>query len=349
MHEADSAYGSLANRSRSHDRERPQVTDVDGLRNRRSPNSGEVGMGRLLARSAAVLLCLGLAAGARGQQAAESSPESTAPSQPAEAQHATTTTGDAAAVMSSAAVPPHDSDSPPPLNDDHDEKWQFRFTPYIWVPGTSGNLGIGPVNVPVDVSVDEAFTEAGNVNYSITIEYEARLDRFALFGNAMYVRTSSSDLPVRGPEKVSYSQNLGIFEQGIAYAFLDTASVDGSKGLRVSAIGGIRLWTVGASTSSRLFGDYSGSKTWLDGFGGATIEWDVNDWFGLYGRADVGAGGSRLTWNAQIGVDLQFADWGALNLGYRWLSDDYTSGSGADYFNYDLLMAGPYIGLSFFF
>lgn len=307
-------------------------------------------MGRLWARSAAVLLCLGLAAGARGQQAAESSPESTTPRQKAEPQHATTTTGDAAAGSNPAVAPSHHEDEHPSLTDhDPEKEWTFRFTPYVWVPATSGNVGIAFVNVPVNVSIGESVKSASDINFGISVEFEARLGKFALFSNVLYASVGSSELNVPGPEKVDFSQDFGIFEVGAAFAIMDKPRTDDHIGIRFASITGLRLWTVGANISSGLLGSNSANETWLDGFGGFTVDLEFNDWLGFFGRADIGAGGSTLTWNVQTGVDLRFCDWGVLNLGYRWLSEDYTSGCLLNRFDFDLLMQGPYVGLSIHF
>jgi hypothetical protein len=69
------------------------------------------------------------------------------------------------------------------------------------------------------------------------------------------------------------------------------------------------------------------------------------DSFSIFARADIGAGGSSFTWNALAGAEFRFNSWGSLFAGYRGLDLDYSSGSGADEFSYDMLMHGPFIGL----
>ena len=56
-----------------------------------------------------------------------------------------------------------------------------------------------------------------------------------------------------------------------------------------------------------------------------------------------------MTWQAFPYFGWQFAQWGSLQLGYRWLYMDYETGSGADRFKYDMLIQGPQIGLTFNF
>jgi hypothetical protein len=65
--------------------------------------------------------------------------------------------------------------------------------------------------------------------------------------------------------------------------------------------------------------------------------------------ADVGGFGvgSDLTWQAVPAVGVDLAKWVSLELGYRWLDTDYETGSGADRFEYDILLQGPIFGAAF--
>ena len=90
-------------------------------------------------------------------------------------------------------------------------------------------------------------------------------------------------------------------------------------------------------------------EEWFDGFGGVRLghefgeqkEWSVS------GRADVGAGGSDLTWSATMLAAWQFTKWGSLNAGYKWLAYDYNTGSGPSRFSWDVTYEGPIAGLVF--
>ncbi len=349
MHQAMPASAPAGFLDRSHNFGRQTPSGSGSPEDRPILASCTTADGRRLVQTVAVLLCLGLAAGARGQEA-EPNPAPTTSPQKELPQHATTTTGKPEVAASPAAAPPHHEAGSPPLTDhDPEKEWTFRFTPYIWVPATSGTVGIALINVPVNVSIGESVKSASDINFGISVEFEARRGKFALFSNVMYASVGASELNIPGPEKVDFSQDFGIFEVGAAFAIMDKPRTDDHIGIRFASITGLRLWTVGADLSSGLIGSNSASETWLDGFGGFTVDLEFNDWFGFFARADIGAGGSTLTWNVQTGVDLRFSDWGVLNLGYRWLSEDYTTGCLLNRFDFDLLMQGPYVGLSIHF
>jgi hypothetical protein len=93
----------------------------------------------------------------------------------------------------------------------------------------------------------------------------------------------------------------------------------------------------------------SGDEAWVDAFGGMRFRIGADEGPGVFGRFDAGAGGSDATWNALVGLDWRIGGWLAFTGGYRWLSIDYSSGSGNDRVVYDILALGPFLGISFRF
>lgn len=59
--------------------------------------------------------------------------------------------------------------------------------------------------------------------------------------------------------------------------------------------------------------------------------------------------GSKFTWQVFPTVGFKFTDRVSLELGYRWLDIDYSTGSGNERFAYDVLSQGPIGGLAFRF
>jgi len=59
--------------------------------------------------------------------------------------------------------------------------------------------------------------------------------------------------------------------------------------------------------------------------------------------------GSEFTWQIQAEAGYQFSELFSLNLGYRYIGIDYETGSGTDYFAYDIDTFGPEIRLGFNF
>lgn len=89
--------------------------------------------------------------------------------------------------------------------------------------------------------------------------------------------------------------------------------------------------------------------SWWDAIVGTNVTLPFAQGWAFTLRADIGAGGSDLTWQAFPGVSWQFSPTGDLQIGYRWVYVDYETGSGARYFHYDMLTQGPQVGVRFHF
>jgi hypothetical protein len=59
--------------------------------------------------------------------------------------------------------------------------------------------------------------------------------------------------------------------------------------------------------------------------------------------------GSDLAWQIFPTVGFRFTDRFSLEVGYRWLDMDYSTGDGNERFAYDVLTQGPVGGLAFRF
>ena len=57
----------------------------------------------------------------------------------------------------------------------------------------------------------------------------------------------------------------------------------------------------------------------------------------------------RCCWQLFPSLAIDFADSFSLDLGYRWLDIDYSTGEGNELFTYDVLTQGPVVGVGFRF
>ena len=95
----------------------------------------------------------------------------------------------------------------------------------------------------------------------------------------------------------------------------------------------------------------SGTQDWWDPIVGASLTLPLGKHFSFSVRGDIGGFGvgSDFTWQAFPYFSWQFAQWGSLQAGYRWLYMDYETGSGTSHFRYDRLNQGPQLGITFSF
>jgi hypothetical protein len=88
----------------------------------------------------------------------------------------------------------------------------------------------------------------------------------------------------------------------------------------------------------------SGSEDFWDGIVGVKGGIMLNEnWYIPY-YADIGAGGSNLTWQLYAGIGYMFS-WGDIKLAYRYLEYDQDD----DKLVQDLKLYGPQLGIGFRF
>lgn len=231
--------------------------------------------------------------------------------------------------------------------------WTFSFTTYLWVAGMDGSVTARGREADVDMSVGDAFDNlVDNFKLAITGHLEARHERLALFGDIAYI-SLEEDVERRVLGEGTLDTTQGFFELGAAYAIIDKPLPNHpSRRFLLEPLAGARLYYLDMELSfdsiDRSLGD---DKVWIDGFVGLRSSVDVADRLAIFGRFDIGAGGSDLAWNAVLGADVKLGKHKRVSLlgGYRWLDVDYDDGSGDEKFEFDVLMHGPFLGLGFAF
>lgn len=257
-----------------------------------------------------------------------------------------------ATVSSEGASPTGDAPALPTAVGAEGEKWRFTLAPYLWIPAYSGTAQVGNTTIPVDITQRQAFESLQDLEAALSLHFEAKYDKWSLFADGMYVKLGiDGSTPASGNFSSTYKQ--GIFEFGAAYRICDFKLDEaGTTALAIEPLAGVRIYYFDTEASVPAAG-VGGGRTisWADAFGGVRGRLSFfSDAVGIFGRFDVGGGGSDTSWNAITGVDVRLAHWCSLLGGYRWLSLDYnSSGSGPDLFSYDVLMQGPFMAFEFRF
>ena len=229
---------------------------------------------------------------------------------------------------------------PSALRAEETNKWTLAVTPYGYMPGIFGDIGIGSVNRPVDVSFDKIWH---NLEFTAMGTVRVGYDRWALTTDVVYLGVGGTkDLGVGNRDVL-----LGFdFEQWMVEP---TLSYTVWKGVEVLA--GARYNNIEAEINGPLGRNPSGTQAWWDPLVGANLSLPLGKGFSVNLRGDIGGFGvnSDLTWQAYPFLGWQFAKWGSLQAGYRFFSIDYETGSGRDRFSYDVLYRGPQVEVTFRF
>lgn len=309
------------------------------FRERRSPSgiSHLIGSVEMLQHDHRVIraLCVCVAAGLVGREAVADEP-------------AVETAGSVNAPYTDSTKPAEAADTSHVV-EEAGKPWKFMIAPYLWIPAQHGTIGVRHLTADVSMSVGDTWNALwDNFRFAGCLHLEAEKDRWTIFGDAMYMHLGNDvkNLPV------SVDYKSGIFELGTAYAVhkgpLPGADSSSTVQATLAPLVGVRLWYLDTEIYTP-FGSRGMDETWVDGFAGVRGELAFNETFSLSGRVDVGTGMSELTWNALAMVNVNFNKNISIFAGWRWLSDDYSKGSGASRFEYDMMFNGPFTGLKITF
>ncbi|PWK18187.1 hypothetical protein [Xanthomarina spongicola] len=221
--------------------------------------------------------------------------------------------------------------------------WSFLVEPYLMFPNMKGDTQIRE-NLPslgVDADTDNIFS---HLKMGAMLYLEAKNENWAITSDFVYMKlgedvtpsslVQSGELEVKETlwELDGYRRILPMLEAGI----------------------GMRLVSVSADADfSFVFQDRSAdiTETWIDPIIVIRSHNVIKDNFLLNVKGDIGGFGigSEFTWQIQLDAGYKFSDLFNLMIGYRYIGIDYETGSGQDYFAYNIDTFGPEIRLGFNF
>jgi len=224
------------------------------------------------------------------------------------------------------------------------ETWQVEFAPfYFWVADLSGNMTVRNTSVPISLSFSDA---AKHLARAFTFHFTARRHRIGLISDVMFMRLKT-DATFTLPNAIALPGTLklinALVEVGGSYLLVP------SKDL--SLIGGVRFDRVGPTISftgaTMTVTPVDTSKTIADGFVGFNFLPRLSRKVTLISRADIGGGGSKLSWSALGGIEYRFKPWGGLAFGYKAYGIDVQNDSTSPVpTKYDVIQHGPIFGVN---
>ncbi len=249
----------------------------------------------------------------------------------------------------SAALLPAALLCPPAASADEASEWSFDVSLYGLAVGMSGDIGIGPINADVDAGFDTIWD---NLEFGAMGTVRVGYNRWALSTDVIYMGLGAS----RNGVTVDFDQWM--VEPTLSYRVCKY--FEPLAGVRYNNLSGelrgpnLQRRGPGILPGPGLLdgpGVRSGTQDWWDPIVGANFHLPFARNFSFNVRGDIGGFGvgSDFTWQAFPCVSWQFAKWGSLQAGYRWVYIDYETGSGASRFKYDILNQGPQFGVTFHF
>jgi hypothetical protein len=252
--------------------------------------------------------------------------------------------------------------------------WTFNIAPYLWLPriNTTLNYNLPPAlgaRLPTEVSVGPGEI-VSHMNFATAIAADAQYGPFSLLTDFLYMNLSATGSHFRSIDFVGLpsqpisrsvefsngtSLNSTLWTLAGGYTLLqgDWGNFDVIAGFRYFRLNtttdfDLGLTITGPRGNGATFGgigSVSGSGTIWNGIGGVRGRIRINN-TGLFipYYFDIGAGGSKLTWQIASGLGYQ-TGWAGVSLTYRYLSFEQ---SGSDVVQH-LSMGGPMIMVNFTF
>jgi hypothetical protein len=213
------------------------------------------------------------------------------------------------------------------------DKWDVTVAPYFMGAAMSGTTAVRGREVDVEVSASDIFS---NLQFGAMGLVVARKGNWGLGGDAIWMALGTT---VR-------ETNVD-FNQG-AFAFCGLRRLGSAADVTV----GMRVNTLQGKLGFKTLGvDVSQDKTWVDPLVGLTLRSPREHRVHAQVYTEIGGFGvgSDFTWQIFPTVGIRLSDRVSLEVGYRWLDIDYSTGEGNERFAYDVLSQGPIGGLAFRF
>ena len=221
------------------------------------------------------------------------------------------------------------------------DKWHFQFSPYLFLASLKGTAGVGGLTADVDARFSDIIKD---LNFGFMAVLEARKNRFIFLNDLVYMNLADSQ-DLSGPLFSSVKTDLKAFilDPEVGYRLVE------SDGGSLDVLGGIRYWHLSTRLEFRpgllAAREVDGSRNWVDAVAGLRGKAQLSPRWFLTGKADVGGGGSHLTFQLFGGIGANVGKRAALVFGYRYLDVDYDK----DGFIFDMAIKGPILGFSFRF
>ena len=193
----------------------------------------------------------------------------------------------------------------------------------------------------IDVSASDVL---GNLKFAALANYRGEARKWAVLGDIVYMNVGGDG---------TGSDGLGTAEVGrrgvhrrVDGAWRISKSFEALAGGRYTHLRTkVTLTTPGGTSEAKI------EQDWFDPIVGAQAFLPLSKAFQLQLRGDVGGFdvGCNFTWQAIARVNWQVSRVVTLGIGYRWLDQDFETGSGADYFRWDILTQGPLLAGGFSF
>jgi len=218
-------------------------------------------------------------------------------------------------------------------------KWQYEFTPYLFLTGLDGDVGVRRLVADVNLSSSDILDM---LKFGVMGSVIARNSRWVIGFDGIYASLGDG-------KAFAILGDTGSLEFSVKETILQpvTGYTIGDSTWSLDFLGGARYWNLSpklnVDRTRRPSNERSGSRSWVDATGGVRFGWMPYQKVRFVAAADGGAGGSHSTWQAYSTLGYDFSKHWGVSAGYRVLAVDYNK----DDFVFDTRMKGWLIAFTY--
>lgn len=212
--------------------------------------------------------------------------------------------------------------------------WKSTAEAYFMGASMSGTTAVGPVEAQLDASFSNVVE---HLQFGAMLNYRGEAEKYAVTADVVFTALGATRDGEHGFLTTKVDADQWIVQLHGSYRTSEIFEV--LAGARFTSVANTVVLTpfTGNVQTGKL------TKSWVDPIVGARMKAPVGRGFSLEGYGDIGGFGlgSDLTWMLTARVNWQASKAVGLGLGYRAMYQDYTTGSGIDYFKWKITMQGP--------
>jgi hypothetical protein len=215
--------------------------------------------------------------------------------------------------------------------DQTSEDWKWDASLYGLAAGMSGDVTLKGLTADVDIGFDKILD---NLQFAAMGSLRVSQGRWGGTVDVIYMGLGAA----KDGARIDFDQWL--VEPTVSYRLSGSFEVLG--GVRYNYLNADIRVGEGLPTVRTA----SGTMDWFDPIVGFNYDVPISSSWSFHLRADVG-GISGLTWQAYPAFNWHFSETGLMQVGYRWVDYNYSTGSGTSQFRFNILDQGLQLGVTF--
>ena len=216
------------------------------------------------------------------------------------------------------------------------QDWDWSVTPYLWASGIEGDAKLGQIETDVSVHFSDIVDVLAG---AALVHVEAQRGGLGFFGDFIYLSLEPDPETANVGGRTETQFDTTIVELGYLRNFEGSGA-----GLEL----GIRYWDFELELRPTTLPSVQRDTDWVDGFIGIRNSREINDKWNFLARANIGAGGTDLTYGIDLTFGREFESGSQFVFGFKLLDIDYEEASVNGLpFNLDTMFLGGTIGYLF--